>query len=169
MGIELVYYGNETLKQVAEEVTDIDGKLIKFIDKMYKIMYKSRGIGLAAPQVDTAKRLIIFDIEDSGGPSMTLLNPEIHERSDDTEPYEEGCLSVPGISMDIIRPSEVFVTALDTEGKKVEIEADGLLARVLQHEIDHLNGKLFIDHLEPYERNELRSQLKKIKKLNKKA
>jgi len=169
MGIELVFYGNETLKQVADEVTGIDGKLIKFIDKMYKIMYKSRGIGLAAPQVDVAKRLIIFDIEDSGGPSMTLINPEIHERSDDTEPYEEGCLSVPGISMDIIRPSEVFVTGLDTEGKKVEIEADGLLARVLQHEIDHLNGKLFIDHLESFERNELRSQLKKIKKLNKKA
>ena len=169
MGIELVYYGNETLKQVADEVTGIDGKLIRFIEKMYKIMYKSRGIGLAAPQVDVAKRLIIIDITDSGGPTLSLINPVIKEVSDRTEPYEEGCLSVPGIAADIIRPAEILVTGVDTEGKDVQIEADGLLARVLQHEIDHLNGKLFIDHLEPYQKNELRSQLKKIKKMNKKS
>ncbi len=168
MATKLVYYGNETLKQIAEEVTGIDGKLIKLIDSMYKVMYKNRGIGLAAPQVEVSKRLIILDIEDSGGPAMTLINPVIKDFSDRTESYEEGCLSVPAIAADIVRPSEIFVTGLNADGDEVEIEADGLLARVLQHEIDHLNGKLFIDYLEPYERNELRSQLKKIRKLNKK-
>lgn len=168
MTSHIVYYGNETLKQVAEEVTNIDGKLIRLIESMYKIMYKNRGIGLAAPQVDIGKRLIIVDTQDEGGHSITLINPVIKERSEETEPYEEGCLSVPGIAADIIRPSQILVSGISPDGDEIEFETDGLFARVLQHEIDHLEGRLFIDHLEPYERNELRSQLKKIKKMNKK-
>jgi peptide deformylase len=162
----LVFFGNETLKSIAEEIINIDQDVISLIESMYKIMYRAKGIGLAAPQVDVSKRLIILDIEDSGGPSLTLINPVIKESSDMTEPYEEGCLSVPGVNADIIRPSEVLVTGITPEGKETEIEASGLLARVLQHEIDHLNGILFIDYLESYERNELRPHLKKLKKLN---
>jgi len=168
MSLELVYYGNQTLKDIAEEVMDVDGKIIKLIDTMYKIMYKERGIGLAAPQVDIGKRIILLDLEASNGPSMALINPVIKEFSDRDEPYEEGCLSLPGITADIIRPSEIIVSGIDPQGNEVEFEADDLLARVIQHEVDHLGGKVFIDHLEDYEKNELRPQLKKIKKMNRK-
>jgi peptide deformylase len=166
MSYNLVYFGNETLKSEAKEVENIDGQLIELIDTMYKVMYKSQGVGLAAPQVDVGKRLIILDIEYSDGPILTLINPVIKEFSEQIEPYDEGCLSLPGISKDIIRPSEVLVEAIDPEGNELKIEADGLLARVLQHEIDHLNGKVFIDHLDKHERDELRPILKKIKRMN---
>jgi len=166
MAIKLVYYGNETLKKVADEVRNIDGKVISLIENMYDIMYRERGIGLAAPQVDISKRLLVLDIESSGGPALTLINPVIREYSSETGPYDEGCLSLPGISWDIHRPLAILVSGVTPDEKEVEIEADGLLARVLQHEIDHLNGKVFIDHLEDFERNELRPHLKKIKKMN---
>ncbi len=166
MGNQLVYYGNETLKQVAEEVQNIDGELVELIDNMYNVMYRERGIGLAAPQVDVPRRLLILDIEEYEGPSMTVINPVIREFSDETEPYEEGCLSIPGIAKDVIRPTEILIAGLDRDGNEFEMEATGLLARVLQHEVDHLNGILFIDRLEDFERKELLPDLKKIKKMN---
>jgi peptide deformylase len=98
---------------------------------------------------------------------MTLVNPVIKEFSSREEPYEEGCLSLPGIAKEIVRPEEILVSGIDRDGNEIEIEAGGLLARVIQHEIDHLNGVVFIDRLEDYEKNELRPDLKKIKKLNK--
>ena len=163
---KIVYYGNEALKMVAQDVMNIDDDILLLIDKMYNLMYKAQGIGLAAPQVDVSKRLVVLDTGNQDGRKMTLINPKIGEISDKEELYEEGCLSLPGISADIIRPSEMLVKGLDTDGKDVELEVDGLLARVLQHEIDHLNGILFIDHLENYQKKELRSYLKKIKKMN---
>ncbi len=166
--LKLVYYGNETLKTVSKEIKNITQETIDLVDKMYKIMYKNKGIGLAAPQVDIAERLLIIDIAEYGGPNIVLINPKITEFSDRTEPYEEGCLSLPGLAADIVRPSEILISGVSTEGKDVTLEASGLFARVLQHEIDHLDGKVFIDHLEDYIRNEFRPQLKKIKKLNKK-
>lgn len=166
MALDLVYYGNDTLKKAAEEVKEIDGRVIKLVDAMFNTMYKARGIGLAAPQVDVSKRIIILDIEDISGPAMTIVNPKIKEFSKATEPYEEGCLSVPGIMHDIIRPLEILVAGYDLDGKGIEFEAGGLLARVIQHEIDHLDGILFIDRLDDYVRNEYRTELKKIKKLN---
>ncbi len=169
-GYDLIYYGHDTLKRVAEEISDIDGDIIGLIDSMYNVMYRSKGIGLAAPQVDVSKRLVILDIEEEGKSlSMELVNPVIRESSDMKGPYDEGCLSVPGISQDVVRPIEILVAGIDRDGKEVECEAKGLLARVIQHEIDHLNGVLFIDHLDDYLRNELRPELKKIKKLNRKA
>lgn len=166
MSRKIVVYGNETLRKIADEVKDIDGEVIDLIDSMYNLMYRSNGIGLAAPQVDVSKRLLIIDISEQGGPSLELINPVIKEVSGYTEPYEEGCLSLPGISHEVMRPFEIYVTGIDKDGKEVKLEADGLLARVLQHEIDHLNGVLFIDHLEDYIQKEYRSQLKKIKKMN---
>ena len=166
MPIELVYYGNETLKSVAEEIKNIDGDLIKLIDSMFNVMGQARGVGLAAPQVDVKKRLIVFDFENFESSINTLINPVIKESSNESVPYEEGCLSVPGITSEIIRPKSILVSGITPEGKEVELEADGLLARVLQHEIDHLNGVLFIDRLEDYLRNELRAELKQIKKMN---
>ncbi|MCP4134381.1 MAG: peptide deformylase [bacterium] len=165
---QLVYYGNDTLKKVAEEIENIDGELIELIDSMNEIMHKEKGIGLAAPQVDVSRRLIVIDLEEYKGDIKAIINPVVKEVSDATEPYDEGCLSVPGVTKEIIRPSEILVTGVSTDGKEIELEADGLFARVLQHEIDHLNGVLFIDYLEDYLRNELRPELKKIKKMNKK-
>ncbi|MBN1531055.1 MAG: peptide deformylase [Spirochaetes bacterium] len=164
--IRLVYYGNETLKRVAREITAIDDALVELVDSMYRIMYRSGGIGLAAPQVDISKRVIVIDIQGKKGPSFPLINPVILESSEATEPYEEGCLSVPGIMRDVIRPVEILAKGVDMDGNEVEFEAGGLLARVLQHEIDHLNGVLFIDRLEDHVRKELRPELKKIRKLN---
>ncbi len=166
MGNQLVYYGNETLKQVAEEVRNIDGDLVQLIDNMYNVMYRERGIGLAAPQVDVSKRLLILDVEEYEGPVMTVINPVIREFSDKKEPYEEGCLSVPGISRDVIRPDEILIAGVDRDGNEFEMEASGILARVLQHEVDHLDGILFVDRLEDYERKELIPDLKKIRKMN---
>ena len=167
MAYRLVYYGNETLKKIAEDILNIDSEVTDLIDSMFNIMYRERGIGLAAPQVDVSKKLLVLDIEDRNGPALVLINPEIKEVSTETLPYEEGCLSLPGITREIVRPAEILVKGITPDEQEVEIEAKGLLARVLQHEIDHLNGKVFIDHLEEFEKNELRPNLKKIKKLNK--
>ncbi len=167
MSLDLVYYGNETLKTVALEVKNIDDNIKKLIDEMYKVMALEKGIGLAAPQVNISKRVIVLDIDGDVNTRFALINPVITEFSQEVAPYEEGCLSVPRITADIVRPVRVTVSGLDVDGNKVTIEADELLARALQHEVDHLNGKLFIDHLEDYERNELRKELKKIRRMNK--
>ncbi len=162
----LVYYGNETLRKIAENITTIDQGTIDLIESMFNVMYGARGIGLAAPQVGVSQRLLILDIESYKGPILTLINPVITARSENIGPYEEGCLSVPGINAIISRPLEIAVSAVTPDGKEMRFEAGGLLARVLQHEIDHLDGRLFIDHMEGQDRKELTAELKKIKKLN---
>jgi peptide deformylase len=162
----LVYYGNETLRKVADEVANINQEVIDLVGHIFTIMHRERGIGLAAPQIDVSKKIIGIDLEPYRGPKLTLINPVVVESSAETEPYEEGCLSVPGIMKEVIRPSRVLVTEITPEQKEMRIEAEGLLARVLQHEIDHLNGKLVVDYLEDYERKELTGELKKIRKLN---
>jgi len=168
MSRSLVFYGNDTLAGVAEPVENIDGSIASLIDEMFKIMYKEKGIGLAAPQVDFGKRIFVVDTGEAKSQKFALINPVIKESSDKLEPYEEGCLSVPGINADVIRPESILISGYTRDGKEVEIEANGLLARVFQHEYDHLDGILFIDRIEKYIRDEMRTELKKIKKLNKK-
>lgn len=168
MSHSLVYYGNETLSSVAEKVKNIDDQTISLINEMFDIMYKERGIGLAAPQINLGQRIIVIDTGEERSSRIALINPEIKEVSDTLEPYEEGCLSLPGLNADVVRPSEILITGVTPLGDEIEMEASGLLARVLQHEIDHLDGILFIDRIEKYIKDELRSELKKIKKLNKK-
>jgi len=169
MSIDLVYYGNSTLKCVAEEIKNIDEITMKLADSMFEVMHRACGVGLAAPQVDVSKRLIVFDYENYNGPVKALVNPCIKESSPAKVPYDEGCLSIPGISREIVRPAGVLVSGVSLDGKEVEFEAYGLTARILQHEIDHLNGIVFIDYLEDYVRKELLPQLKKIKKMNKQS
>ncbi len=164
---QLVYYGNETLRKTAAEISAVDGNIQSLIDEMFPIMYKNDGIGLAAPQVGVSLRLIVVDTKEKDGSPFVLINPVITDHSSKTVDYEEGCLSLPGIFSTVSRPDKVTVTALDREGKETVIEAKGLLARVFQHEIDHLDGHLFIDRIDPDERNEFRHALKKIKKLSK--
>jgi peptide deformylase len=167
MSHSLVYYGNETLASVAERVDNVDGEIVSLVKELFDIMYKERGIGLAAPQIDVGKRIIVIDTGEEINGKLALINPEILEFSDHLEPYEEGCLSVPRLLADVIRPAEIFVKGISVKGEEVEIEASGLMARVLQHEVDHLNGILFIDRIEKYIKDEFRAELKKIKKLNK--
>ncbi len=166
MSLELVYYGNPVLASVAENVSNVDGSISSIVDEMFRVMYKEKGIGLAAPQVNLGRRIIVVDPGDNRSRKIALINPVIAEFSDRTEPYEEGCLSLPGLNADVIRPSEIFVKALNANGDEIEFEAGGILARVIQHEVDHLNGIVFIDRIEKYVRDEFRSELKKIKKLN---
>jgi len=167
MDYSLIYYGNKLLKETAKEVVNINGDIAGLIDSMYKIMYKANGVGLAAPQIGLSSRIIVIDTKEDNTHPVALINPVIKQKGDILVAYEEGCLSLPGITSDIIRPENILVSGLDQHGKETEIEAGGLLARVFQHEIDHLNGVLFIDYIEPHIRHELRAELKKIKKLNK--
>ena len=168
MSHSLVYYGNETLASVAERVENIDDNIISIIDEMFDIMYKEKGVGLAAPQINLGKRIIVIDTGEERFNKIALINPEITGFSDNLEPYEEGCLSLPKLLADVIRPTEIYVKGVMPNGKEVELEASGFFARVMQHEVDHLDGILFIDRIEKYIKDELRSELKKIKKLNKK-
>lgn len=137
-------FGDPVLRKVAEEVKDIDGKLVQLAEDMLETMYNEPGLGLAAPQVGVQRRFFVYDIGD--GPEA-LVNPIVSETSGEWE-YEEGCLSVPGLSWDIIRPKEIHITGYNLEGEEVSIEADELLARLFQHELDHLDGIMLIDRLD---------------------
>ena len=147
MSHSLVYYGNETLVSVAQKVDNVDGSIAAIINDMFGVMYKEKGIGLAAPQIDLGQRIIVVDTGESKNSTVALVNPEIIEFSKEVEPYEEGCLSLPNLLADVIRPVEIYVKGISPRGEEVKIEASGLLARVLQHEIDHLDGVLFTDRV----------------------
>jgi peptide deformylase len=163
----LVYYGNDILRKPAKDVKNINQEILDLIDNMFNVMYKNNGVGLAGPQVNESKRIITLDIKNSKVQRMTIINPEIVSKSNELVPFEEGCLSFPGISVEIIRPLKITVRAFTPDEKEILIDADGLLARVLQHEIDHLNGIVFIDHIEDHIRKRFGPELKNIKKLNK--
>jgi peptide deformylase len=150
--------GDPVLRQRAAEVTDIDGRLVKLADDMIVTMYEAPGVGLAAPQVGVEKRLFVYDV---GEGAQTLVNPEIVESHGEWA-YEEGCLSVPGLSWEIVRPKQVHLRGVDLDGNEVSIEADELLARCFQHELDHLDGILVLERLDPDTRKQA---LKTIREL----
>ncbi len=157
--IELL--GAEVLRRRAEDVEGPGEELDRLIDDMFETMYDARGIGLAAPQVGISKRVIVVDVNEEGKEPFALLNPRVVELGGQREKYEEGCLSIPGITAAVERPTTAVVEGLDRQGNPVRIEAEGMTARCLQHEIDHLDGVLFLDRLAPLKRNML---LKKWKK-----
>lgn len=154
--------GAEVLRRRAEAVPDPGPELDRLVADMFETMYDARGIGLAAPQVGLSQRLIVVDVKEEGTEPMALLDPVVTEAGSATERVEEGCLSIPGVAATVERPAACVVEALDAKGKPVRIEAEGMLARCLQHEIDHLDGILFIDRLSPIKRNMI---LKKYRKL----
>jgi peptide deformylase len=158
--IELL--GSPILRQKADEIAEIDDELRTLIEDMYDAMYEAEGIGLAGPQVGLAKRVLVIDIKDEAHPRFALINPRIVERGGEKQKEEEGCLSIPGVSALVERPTTVTVEAVDEHGQPLRLEADGLLARCIQHEVDHLDGVLFIDHLSPLKRSML---VKKYKSL----
>lgn len=160
--LEIEMLGSPVLRQKAEEIETIDDELKALIDDMFRAMYKAEGIGLAGNQVGVARRVLVLDVKDEKHPPLALINPRIVERGGPKEKAEEGCLSIPGVSALVERPGTVVVEALDPEGNELRLEADELFARCLQHEIDHLDGVLFIDHLSALKRSML---LKKYRSL----
>ena len=143
---EIRKVGDPVLRKRATEVSDIDAALKRLTDDMAVTMYEAPGVGLAAPQVGVQKRLFVYDLGDGAG-AQTLINPEIVE-FDGEYVFEEGCLSVPGLSWEIVRPDHVHVTGLDLDGNEVSIEASGYEGRVFQHELDHLDGVLLLERLD---------------------
>ncbi|MBF0380547.1 MAG: peptide deformylase [Magnetococcales bacterium] len=158
---------DKRLKLKADPVDEVSADIVKLMDDMVETMYAAPGIGLAAPQVNVLKRVIVIDVETyDGGDShnlLTLANPEIIEQEGEIV-WAEGCLSVPNFTEDVIRAERVVVHALNQDGDKVEIAAEGLLAVCMQHEIDHLDGQLFIDHVSRLKRAIILQKLKKRKK-----
>jgi peptide deformylase len=150
--------GDPVLKQRAGDVDEIDGKLARLVDDMFVTMYEAPGLGLAAPQIGVQKRLFVFDHEGNAG---VLINPVITESSGEWG-YNEGCLSVPGLYFDIMRPKEILITGLDLDGNEVSYEADELDARLFQHELDHLDGVLLVEHLNDIQRKAAKKELRHL-------
>ncbi len=152
------HYGDPVLKQVANDVTEIDGALVRLVEDMLDTMYEEPGLGLAAPQVGVRKRLFVYDLEEGDDPNV-LINPEIVESDGEWE-FMEGCLSVPGLHWNIVRPKTVHIKGFDLDGNEVDFDADELEARLFQHELDHLNGVLLVEHLDDEQKREAKKILR---------
>jgi len=159
------------LQAVSTDVEKVDAEIRKLVDDMAESMYAADGIGLAAVQIGVPKRVIVIDLDQKEGKKnpRAFINPKIIWASEEMAVFEEGCLSVPEIWDDVERPARIKAEYLDLDGKKVELEADGMLATCLQHEMDHLNGVLFIDHLSRLKRGMAIKKLTKAKKLKETA
>ena len=158
--LPILRYPDSRLHTVAAPVTEVDDKIRKLVADMAETMYEAPGIGLAATQVDVHKRIVVIDVSEDKSGLMALINPEILERSGE-QVCEEGCLSVPGIYEKVSRAERVKVRALNEKGESFEFEADGLLAVCVQHEIDHLDGKVFVEYLSQLKLGRIKSKLAK--------
>ena len=161
--LQILEFPDPRLRLRAQPVTQVDAALRTLIDDMFETMYAAPGIGLAATQVNVAKRVLVIDLSERRDQPLALINPEIVARSG-VEETEEGCLSVPGYFDKVTRAEQISVRALDRDGRPLEFEADGLLAVCIQHEIDHLDGKLFVDYLSELKRTRIRKKLEKERK-----
>ncbi len=158
--LDILHYPDTRLRTVAKPVAEVDGQLQSLIDGMLETMYAAPGIGLAATQVNVHQRLLVIDISEDQNQPLCLINPEILAR-DGEEEMEEGCLSVPGIYEKVKRAERIHYKAVDRNGEPFEREADGLLAVCIQHELDHLEGKVFVDYLSAFKRQRIRQRLAK--------
>lgn len=159
--LNILSYPDPRLHTVARSVTEVDERIARLVDDMIETMYASEGIGLAATQVDVHERVIVMDVSESRDQPLVLINPEITWRSEDMVMAEEGCLSVPAIYDSVKRHARVTVRALDRKGDRLDLEAAELLAVCVQHEMDHLLGKVFVDYLSMLKRSRIRSKLLK--------
>ena len=158
--LRILHFPDPRLRRRAEPVGIVDDGIRKLIDDMFETMYEAPGIGLAAPQVDVAMRVITIDLSKDRNEPLCLVDPEIRWAEGEME-YEEGCLSVPGVYDMVKRAERIRVSATDRDGQAREIEAEGLLAACIQHEIDHLDGRLFVDHLSRLKRQRIRKKAEK--------
>ncbi len=166
--LTVLHFPDERLRTIAKPVAEINDDIRQLVADMLETMYAENGIGLAATQVNVHKRVVVIDLSEERNQPQVFINPEIIERSGDTS-YEEGCLSVPQNYASVARAAEIVVKAQDVDGQWFEKKADGLLAICLQHELDHLVGKLFIDYLSPLKRDRIKKKLEKQARLDAKA
>ncbi len=159
MAYEIRTFGDPVLKTPAAAITNIDGKIVRLVDDMFDTLYASdSGIGLAAPQIGVQKQIFVWEIDDE---AMVIINPEIVESSGEWL-YDEGCLSIPGLYVEILRPNAVLMRGRDLDGNEIEIEANELMGRLFQHELDHLNGLLMFDRMSPDQRKEALAEYRLI-------
>ncbi len=159
--LTILEFPDKRLRTVASEVERVDDSIRKLVDDMIETMYSAKGVGLAATQVNVHKRVIVMDVSENKDDPICLINPQIVER-DGVEESEEGCSSVPGFFEKVSRAEHIKVQALDRNGDRFELEARDLLAVCIQHEMDHLEGKLFVDYLSAFKRNRIKAKLDKI-------
>ena len=159
--LNVLCYPDPRLYKVAKPVAQVDARIKKIVADMADTMYEAPGVGLAATQVDIHERIVVIDISDDQNDLMVFINPEIVWASPETKAWREGCLSVPEYYDEVERPAQVRVKALGLNGKEFELEADGLLAVCLQHELDHLQGKVFVEYLSILKRNRISLKMKK--------
>lgn len=159
--LPILEFPDPRLRTVAKPVTEVDAKIRQLVDDMFDTMYDAPGIGLAASQVNVHKRVVVIDLSDDKSQPLVFINPEIEVLDPEVSEYDEGCLSVPGFYETVVRPNHIRVKALDRDGNAFEITPEGLLAVCIQHELDHLNGKLFVDHISPFKRTRIRAKLEK--------
>ena len=157
----ILRYPDSRLHKIAKPVTAFDDRLKQLVTDMAETMYEAPGIGLAATQIDVHEQVIVLDVSETRDQLQVLINPEILWASEERRVYDEGCLSVPGIFDGVERPSHVKIRAWNVDGVASEFEADGLLAVCVQHEMDHLRGKVFVEYLSPLKRNRIKSKLQK--------
>lgn len=162
--LPILCFPDPRLHKVAKPVEQVDDRIRQQIEDMFETMYDAQGIGLAATQVDFHERLIVIDVSQDRDQKLVLINPEILWASEEKQVGEEGCLSVPGIYDGVERSASVKVRALDENGNSREIEAEGLLAVCIQHEMDHLLGKVFVEYLSPLKRNRIKTKMIKMQK-----
>lgn len=160
--LEILEFPDPRLRTVAKPVAEVDERIRQLVDDMFETMYAAPGVGLAATQVNVHERVVVIDVSEDQSQPMVFINPEVTVLDADTlRDYDEGCLSVPGFYESVSRPERVRVDALDRDGKPFTLEPDGLLAVCIQHELDHLNGKLFVDYISPIKRQRIRKKLQK--------
>ena len=158
--LDILHFPDARLRNVAKPVPEVDSDVRRLVDDMFETMYDAPGIGLAAIQVNDPRRVIVIDISEDRSEPLALINPEIIEKSGEEE-MDEGCLSVPGFYETVQRAEKIRVRALDRDGQALDMEVDGLLAVCIQHECDHLEGKLFVDYLSNLKRTRIRRKLEK--------
>jgi peptide deformylase len=163
--LEILEYPDKRLRTIAKPVTEVTDNIRKIVDDMFETMYEAPGIGLAASQVNVHQRIVTMDLSEDKSEPLVFINPEVTVLDGELESMQEGCLSVPGFYEDVTRIEHCLVKALDRNGKPFELEARGLLAVCIQHELDHLEGKLMVDYLSPLKRNRIKSKLEKQHKL----
>ena len=161
--LQLLHYPDERLRTIAKPITAVDDRVRQLAKDMAETMYACSGIGLAATQVNVHERMILVDTSEDRSGQKILINPEVVAAGSEKKVFQEGCLSVPGIYADVERPEQIRVKALNEHGETVEFEADGLLSVCIQHEIDHLNGKVFVDYLSRLKQGRIKSKMIKAK------
>ncbi len=164
--LNILEFPDPRLRTIAKPVAVVDDEVRQLVDDMFETMYEAPGIGLAATQVNVHQRIVVMDLSEDRTEPRVFINPEFESLTEEMDQYQEGCLSVPGFYENVDRPQKVRIKALDRDGKPYELIAEGLLAVCIQHECDHLNGKLFVDYLSTLKRDRIKKKLEKLHRQN---